>query len=584
VLKEKLSTVKKLPPFLFHTLPVVALLFILAGILIDPAESPLFTRITEFFQSTAPLSLTLDEARAIRVASLKECSLFVGIFLLFFYLAIRGQLLYGKHVSPRTLSLFFLFFYLAPVWLFPRFPSQDGPLHLLNTEILSQLLETQQGFYHRYFEINAQPFPNWFLSLFLLGFKGLMPLPLAEKLLVSLYIILLPVSLAYFMGSCRFPGKSASLLSFLFAYNYCLMVGLYNFCLSLPFFFFTLGYWLKIKDCPRATRILLLNGLLLLLYSCHLVSFSLLLVFSGLLAVTDYGITKRALEAWAPLSPGLFYLVIAYLTLESEWNLIYPSFVRAVGRFIFPRSLIVFDSFDMLFALAAFLATVAYALFLFKRRSLFRKKNPFFLFGVILLALSFFLPDGLLGGSYTAPRIILFAYLFFIVSLGEFATGPVVGRAVPILLALAIVQTGHNLYYFKEVSGELDRFTSGISKCQRNKRFLPVILFDTHGYFFKPFLWAAAYYCMETEGLEPNNHQARTIYFPVRFKGADLPTPGEWYPSRFRMSQHGKHYDYMIIWGHSPLVDDEVQGSEFELIHEEEKLKLYGNSNRIGTG
>ena len=78
--------------------------------------------------------------------------------------------------------------YLVPVWAYRYVPTNDGPSHVDNARILKGLLSSSKG-YEAYFEIRAEPIPNWTSHLLLAGMLYVAPALIAEKLLVSLYIL-----------------------------------------------------------------------------------------------------------------------------------------------------------------------------------------------------------------------------------------------------------------------------------------------------------------------------------------------------------------------------------------------------------
>src|SRR5262249_32941770 len=56
--------------------------------------------------------------------------------------------------------------YLTPVWSFQYLPTQDGPSHIDNAQILKELGNSSAG-YEEYFEIRSEPIPNWTSHLLL---------------------------------------------------------------------------------------------------------------------------------------------------------------------------------------------------------------------------------------------------------------------------------------------------------------------------------------------------------------------------------------------------------------------------------
>src|SRR6516162_5449774 len=137
---------------------------------------------------------------------------------------------------------------IAPVWCFRYFPSQDGPAHLENATILKEYYWPDREIYRTYYTIDTHPNPNWVGHLLLVGLMVVAPPLIAEKVLLTGYLILLPVSLRYALNAVR-PGAGAlALLAFPLTPNLFYHMGFHNFCYSLALFFFVVGYWLKHRD------------------------------------------------------------------------------------------------------------------------------------------------------------------------------------------------------------------------------------------------------------------------------------------------------------------------------------------------
>ena len=76
-----------------------------------------------------------------------------------------------------------LFLYLLPLWVHPFFPSQDGPSHLYNSVVFTELLWNPKSFFSLFYEINARPYPNWTFTLLASVFHPLLPIGIVEKLI-----------------------------------------------------------------------------------------------------------------------------------------------------------------------------------------------------------------------------------------------------------------------------------------------------------------------------------------------------------------------------------------------------------------
>ena len=144
--------------------------------------------------------------------------------------------------------------YLLPIWSFPYFPTQDGVSHVYNSHILTEYNDPEYQF-RDYYEINWYPFPNWLSHASLVVLMFLFPPLIAEKIFLSLYVILFPLAIYYFLNAVERDRHALVILSFTFIYNYLLLMGFYNFAVSVPLFFLALGYWWKHKDEMNVKRI-----------------------------------------------------------------------------------------------------------------------------------------------------------------------------------------------------------------------------------------------------------------------------------------------------------------------------------------
>ncbi|MFP5285118.1 MAG: hypothetical protein ACLGI9_05205, partial [Thermoanaerobaculia bacterium] len=180
-------------------------------------------------------------------------------------------------------------FHLLPIWLLPVAPTQDGPAHLSMAHALRQY-GTSEGLYLREFFVrNEEAIPNWFVFFLLGNVLRFLPLPMAEKVLLSAYVILLPLSARY---ALRPRARFLAFLSFPFTYNFLLNMGFYNFCFSLPAFLFSVGFWLRHRGRLGFKETAILALLLLWTYFCHPVTLAVLV--GTLLTLASW----RALRLW----------------------------------------------------------------------------------------------------------------------------------------------------------------------------------------------------------------------------------------------------------------------------------------------
>ena len=97
--------------------------------------------------------------------------------------------------------LSFLFLNLLPVFLFKFLPTLDGPSHLHNANLIFQLTFSDSGFLSNFYQFTNELLPNW-SGHFLLSFcNSFLPAWIAEKILITSYLIFLPVSFRWFIKS-----------------------------------------------------------------------------------------------------------------------------------------------------------------------------------------------------------------------------------------------------------------------------------------------------------------------------------------------------------------------------------------------
>jgi hypothetical protein len=190
--------------------------------------------------------------------------------------------------------------HLVPLWGAKYFPSQDGPAHLENAQLLLKWMRGDAGLWRQYYFINPKPVPNWLGHLALAGLMTVAPPLVAEKILLSAYVILLACGMHYAMRSVRERGKDAEVLCLVglpLTYHTLLHMGFYNFSFGIAMYLFAVGFWIRHRENLRG-KVLKLAALMLLTYFTHV--FALLAVwmtFAALAAafsVSDIVQMKRA--------------------------------------------------------------------------------------------------------------------------------------------------------------------------------------------------------------------------------------------------------------------------------------------------
>ena len=192
--------------------------------------------------------------------------------------------LLNHHRSVWVLYFVFLtLLYLLPLWLFSYFPTADGPVHLGSAAVLSELAGGDAPFLSTFFYPQWRFATNQLYHGLLVGLGSFMPLLVAEKLILSFYVVALPLAALFALRRVR-GNALAVFLTFPFIYSYVVLLGLYNLALGLVVFTLTVGVYLSLARRPTRVKGFLLAALLLLSYFVHVVAAASALLAVGVMA------------------------------------------------------------------------------------------------------------------------------------------------------------------------------------------------------------------------------------------------------------------------------------------------------------
>ena len=155
-----------------------------------------------------------------------------------------------RHLPEQFAWIFALICGVAPLWASQALPLVDLPQHLHLISVLHRLDDVSTLFpevFARRPELT--PYLGYYYAVSFLNW--LMPLELANRLFLSLYVAGLPLSLAFLLKSLKRPTWPA-LLALPFAYGDSFAWGFINYCASLPLALLTCGFFVRaIEDAPR---------------------------------------------------------------------------------------------------------------------------------------------------------------------------------------------------------------------------------------------------------------------------------------------------------------------------------------------
>ncbi len=347
----------------------------------------------------------------------------------------RGTLLLAAVIAVQLL----------PIWLLTRFPSQDGPVHLALVHVMREYANPDAQVLRDYFTLshftlNREAVPNWFVYWVLADVLRFVSVPVAEKILLSAYVILLPLSCRYALGGVAPENRFLAVLALPFTFNFLLGMGFYNFSLSLVAFFVALGWWLRYLKEGDPLKFLPTAGfaaLLVWVYFCHAVTLVALIVALGAasawLAARDIwgggsvarALRQRLLGLTLAALPALF-LTVSYASGLGSRRAWLPLGDNLLGLATLTSLVSIDNRIHVLSSVLAF-SLIGLAGWLLVRR--FRTgglgaADPLLAAAAALLILNLAAPQQLGIGGLITYRLSLFPYLVLILWLATFEHPP----------------------------------------------------------------------------------------------------------------------------------------------------------------
>jgi hypothetical protein len=477
--------------------------------------------------------------------------------------------------------------HLIPIWAFWYLPTTDGAAHVANAQVMRKIHDPSLPVLQKYYFVTSRPRPNLIGHLLLAGLMYVTPPVVAEKLVISLFIVLFPVAVRYAVASIRRRATPLAFLAFPMLYSYLLGQGFYNFCLSIAVFFFVVGYWIRNRDRLDLKRGVALAALGLLLYACHL--FSLMMACAALGVLTAWFSARELKENPSPAArragvtlAALLPALILALIFRPVTSGPYP----VPGTWSLKEDLVGLLQFSTMVsyrngeawlggALAClFFALAGMALLVKARRRKWSRWDGLILLPLLMLAAYLKAHDPASVHFYVPQRVMFYFFLTILLWLAGQAIGwRVRWTAVPLAIVLALAFLASHALKYREFAPQLNEFVSAGRFIDRNSTFLPLI-FSPRGVNaagkassidVSPFYMAAGYIAAERDAVDLRNYEANTDHFPVRFVERLNPyrelavgmgfdeVPPKIDLERFRRA--GGEVDYILLWG----VSDEIR-------------------------
>jgi hypothetical protein len=365
---------------------------------------------------------------------------------------------------------------------------------------------------------------------------------LAEKMLLSLYVVIFALGFRFFIKQVSAQYELYSILCFPFIYNVLLYFGFFNFILGFAVSLFFFGLFLKWRRELNNKQIFILMLLSLFAYFSHLLAFVFCGFFAGFILCAEAISGRKKLRI---LSSEVFKLVIVFvpgLVLSALYFLSQTggsssyndySFVKRCGDLLARAEPIAFMGYAEGTYITICLLVILTALLRGLRNSkqLTKTMFPYLLILVFFSFLLYaFVPDALSGGSVVVPRVGLYFFIFLLALLS--CVQP--NKMTRILLGIYMVSSVALLIFRWQVSAHASAavkdFLRVAGSMEKNSLFYtikadPLIkLPDNYHLHTQMYLtyYADAYLAMETGGINMRNYEVHDTsdksYFATEWK------------------------------------------------------------------
>lgn len=484
---------------------------------------------------------------------------------------------------------------LVPVWTPERFPSQNGPWFLLSAHMFKEYGNPQWDYSENYVR-NWHPIPHMLHDALTGVVSVVVPILVAEKIVLSVYVILLPASVFYLFSVVAPRCTYLAYFSFLMIFSYPLLRGYHDFTLSIPLFFFTLGYWLRHRNDFRPARVCLLALMTTLVYLSHLFAFLLLAGVVGWVELFERHSLTRACASCLLLTWPGWLLCADYARLncastwvdssDTSWLPFHWTVENFVRQYFYSVSLAAYA-----IAVVPWLCLTSVVLYKLAASSVKTKqtvkslaKNPLATLLVFLMVAYLVLPYKFLGWHKVNVRLVPFILILALAWFGQVLRNGVGRRVEAAILGTVVVAavciSGLMTRQLASMDKVLREYVSGVEGFAPNSRLLPIHLENPTFGQIRPLTRAHEYYHLEKGGANGSGvgayNTVAMMWYRTHPVERTFPKYEAQAPER-SVRRIATTYDYVLVWGTDPELADRLTRHGFVCVYENNRLTLYRN-------
>lgn len=496
-----------------------------------------------------------------------------------------------KTIKSYPCYILLLAVHIGLVWLLPYFPTQDGPSHIYNLVILRDLLNGGRE-WGGFFSYQLHAVPNLGFNLIAYPLLGFFPPLIVEKIFITVYIILMGISVPLFLQTFGRPALPFSYFVFPVVFNFNLLMGFYSYVIAIPIFLISLSLSWRIRNTSTTWRFVCFNLAGFVIFYFHLIPFVFyLLSLTAFTFAETIGYRRKIialLRLLITLTPSIlnlfFYLLrgkgsfpdLSYLLSLSHYTDLFTDlFLFSTLSFspwqTLPASLLMFlivlfcyqpmkdyyirrrvadipSSAKSIICLASVLTLIyLVAPFNFGDGSFFNQRFPWVILLIVLPLLR--IPDTDFFKRFGSIAIAGVAGLFLIFNAG----------------------------ILWQQSAKVEEFLSGLQADMPKGAFVMTYKAEVERSRVDVLLHAASHYGILKGCVDVGNYEAAYRYFPVHFKSNFPAIPSEkeiaYEPSTINWSDYPA-IQYLFGWNVTDT-DRKELGRYFHIIREEGALSVW---------
>lgn len=314
---------------------------------------------------------------------------------------------------------------LLPVFWFSFLPVSDGPSHVYNASLVSRYFVERGEAVRSVVEFNRSIPPNMMAHGLMAVVMTVVSPTTAERLLIALYGLLLPLSLWYALRGVSERTHGLELIGLGLVFNSHLHWGFYNFLLGLVAYLFALGYWLRIRHRALTARAVIVMALAVTaMYFCHPVPLIEFWVSVSVISVVGTGSDPRdregvrllgerargLLQAFVPSLPAAA-LYIHYVLTRPPGGVDTPAWptLRYAGSLLVKLApLATYTQVERVAAIALSIGVAAAVVWAWTSRAALTARHEVMAAALVSVLLVFLSPTEAAGGTLITPRLVYF--------------------------------------------------------------------------------------------------------------------------------------------------------------------------------